>query len=402
MKILWLKTELLHPVDKGGKIRTYHMLKELKRHHHITYLTLDDGTADPDALEKAEEYAHEVITVPHRVAPKFGVRFYAELVANLFSPLPYFISKYRAQAMTRKISEVLKEDRHDILICDFLQSSINLPEEISIPSLLFQHNVEAMIWKRHADVATNPIKKAYLESQWKRAVDFERNTCRRFDSVIAVSAEDAAVFRSEYGLQCVFDVPTGVDTAFFARRNDDTASGPNLVFTGSMDWLPNHDAINWFINDILPTIRHEVPDVSLTVVGRDPFPELRELARRYPNITVTGRVPDVRPLMKNAAVYVVPIRIGGGTRLKIYEAMAMGLPVVSTTIGAEGLPLTDGNELLLKDTVNDFANSVIRLLKNDREAVALGIRAAKRVRSEFGWQHAADQFASICEQAVEA
>ncbi|HBE82839.1 MAG TPA: hypothetical protein DDW24_08680, partial [Blastocatellia bacterium] len=165
MKILWLKTELLHPVDKGGKIRTYHMLKELKRHHHITYLTLDDGTADPDALEKAEEYAHEVITVPHRVAPKFGARFYAELVANLFLPLPYFISKYRAQAMTRKISEVLKEDRHDILICDFLQSSINLPEEISIPSLLFQHNVEAMIWKRHADVATNPIKKAYLESQ---------------------------------------------------------------------------------------------------------------------------------------------------------------------------------------------------------------------------------------------
>lgn len=374
------------------------MLKELKRHHHITYLTLDDGTADPDALEKAEEYAHEVITVPHRVAPKFGVRFYWELIANLFSPLPYFISKYRAQAMTRKISEVLKEDRHDILICDFLQSSINLPEEISIPSLLFQHNVEAMIWKRHADVATNPIKKAYLESQWKRAVDFERNTCRRFDSVIAVSAEDAAVFRSEYGLQCVFDVPTGVDTAFFARRNDDTASGPNLVFTGSMDWLPNHDAINWFINDILPTIRHEVPDVSLTVVGRDPFPELRELARRYPNITVTGRVPDVRPLMKNAAVYVVPIRIGGGTRLKIYEAMAMGLPVVSTTIGAEGLALKNGEEILLHDDAENFANTVIELLRDKQKSIYLGENGSKRVRRDFSWANVGVHFSALCQR----
>lgn len=398
MKILWLKTELLHPVDKGGKIRTYHMLKELKRHHHITYLTLDDGTADPDALEKAKEYAHEAITVPHRVTPKFGVRFYWELIANLFSPLPYFISKYRAQAMTRKISEVLKEDRHDILICDFLQSSINLPEAISIPSLLFQHNVEAMIWKRHADVATNPIKKAYLESQWKRAVDFERNTCRRFDSVIAVSAEDAAVFRSEYGLQSVFDVPTGVDTAFFARRNGDTATGPNLVFTGSMDWLPNHDAINWFINDILPTIRHEVPDVSLTVVGRDPFPELRELARRYPNITVTGRVPDVRPLMKNAAVYVVPIRIGGGTRLKIYEAMAMGLPVVSTTIGAEGLPLRDGEEILLRDDAASFASTVVELLLDRQKGAMIGKGASSRVRNDFGWKYVAERLSRICER----
>jgi hypothetical protein len=136
VNILWLKTELLHPVDKGGKIRTYQMLKELNKTHHITYLTLDDGSADPDAVEKAKEYAAEVITVPHRVAPKFGLRFYAELAANLFSPLPYFMAKYRSAEMEHRIAELVSTGQYDILVCDFLMPSANVPSNLQIPTLL--------------------------------------------------------------------------------------------------------------------------------------------------------------------------------------------------------------------------------------------------------------------------
>src|SRR2546423_1864993 len=182
MHILWLKTELLHPVDKGGKIRTYQMLKELKREHQITYLTLDDGTADEEARERANEYCHELVCVPHRTRAKFSAGFYAELALNLFSPLPYVMKKYEAAAMRREILQrVAERGSFDVLVCDFLMPSINLPEEVSATTVLFQHNVEAMIWKRHYEVQTNPLKKAYLYSQWRKTSTFEGAACRRFD-----------------------------------------------------------------------------------------------------------------------------------------------------------------------------------------------------------------------------
>jgi len=400
MKILWLKTELLHPVDKGGKIRTYQMLKELKKEHEITYLTLDDGCAAPDACDLAAEYCNELITIPHRVSAKFSGRFYSELAANLLSRLPYFIEKYRSQAMRQEIEKVLAENSHDILICDFLHPAINLPDDINIPTLLFQHNVEAMIWKRHYEVSDNSAKRVYLRSQWERARRFERQACRRFDVVVAVSKEDAEVFRSEYGLDRVFEIGTGVDTEYFSPINGDRTVKPNIVFTGSMDWLPNSDAVKWFIKEIFPRIKTEVPEATFTVVGRDPFPDLIELAKRDPSITVTGRVDDVRPYMRDAAVFVVPIRIGGGTRLKIFEAMAMGLPVVSTTIGAEGLPVNDGKELLLRDPVNSFGEAVISLLRNRDKVEALSGRGLRTVRNEFAWSTIAKQFAEIANVSV--
>jgi len=174
----------------------------------------------------------------------------------------------------------------------------------------------------------------------------------------------------------------------------------NLVFTGSMDWLPNEDAIRYFTAEVMPRVRQILPDVTLTVVGRDPYPGLVELSRRDPSIIVTGRVEDVRPFMERAAAYVVPIRVGGGTRLKIYEAMAMEKPVVSTTVGAEGLPVRDGSELLLADTPEAFAGRVLNVLTDERLARELGARAAATVREQFGWGRVAAQFAEACERAV--
>lgn len=403
MRILWLKTELLHPVDKGGKIRTYHMLKELKRQgHEITYLTLDDGSAAGDAVKRAVEYCDEVITIQHSTREKFSAGFYAELALNLASPLPYFMRKYKSEEMRREIVKLDGRASFDVLVCDFLQPSVNVPARLKLPTVLFQHNVEAMIWKRHYEVQSNPVKKAYLYGQWRKSFRYEREACRRFDRVVAVSAEDRERMERDYGLSDVADVPTGVDTEFFRPGGNVQAEPHNLVFTGSMDWLPNEDAIQYFIKEILPHVRRSVPGVTLTVVGRNPYPSLVELSRRDPSIIVTGRVEDVRPFMERAAVYIVPIRIGGGTRLKIYEAMAMEKPIVSTTIGAEGLPVTDGEELLLADDPQDFATAVVRLLKDESFARTLGTRAARVVRERFGWDKVSATFAEICEGAISA
>jgi sugar transferase (PEP-CTERM/EpsH1 system associated) len=399
MHILWLKTELLHPVDKGGKIRSYNMLKELKRNHRITYLTLDDGIG-AEAGSAAEEYCHDLITVPHVARGKFTTGFYSDLLFNLVSSLPYAISKYKSAEMRRRLVRRLSKGDIDVLVCDFLTPAVNMAFPIDCPTVLFQHNVEAMIWKRHFEVQSSLAKKVYLYGQWLKMRNFEKRLCRKFDTVIAVSAEDREHMQMEYDLAAVFDVPTGVDTDFFRSSGTEKSAAKNLVFTGSMDWLPNEDAILYFVDEVLPIVQQKVPDVTLTVVGRNPSASLLQLSERDPSIVVTGGVDDVRPYIERAAVYVVPLRIGGGTRLKIYEAMAMEKPVVSTTIGAEGLPLNSGTELLLADTAETFANSVASLLEDPDTAKGIGDCAAATVRQRFGWSQVASRFSDICRETV--
>jgi glycosyltransferase involved in cell wall biosynthesis len=195
-------------------------------------------------------------------------------------------------------------------------------------------------------------------------------------------------------------VPTGVDTEFFKPSGNVERDPVNLVFTGSMDWLPNEDAIQWFTKEIFPLVKRMIPNATLTVVGRDPYPSLIDLAKIDSSIIVTGRVDDVRPYIERAAAYVVPIRVGGGTRLKIYEAMAMAKPIVSTTVGAEGLPVRDQEELLIADTPEAFANSIISVLREESLGARLGANAAKLVIQNFGWDRVANAFAQICQSAL--
>lgn len=400
MHILWIKTELLHPVDKGGRIRTYQMLRALRREHRITYLTLDDGTAAPDALERASEYCHEVVRVPFAPAVKGTAGFYLDLARNVASSLPYAVARYRAPALTRRLRELVARGDVDVVVCDFLAPSLNVPDDLGVPTVLFQHNVEAAIWERHAQVAAHPVKRRYMREQWRRMWRHERAECRRFDRVIAVSPQDAEVFQRDFGLASAAHVPTGVDVDFF-RPSGEVARQPHeLAFTGSMDWMPNEDAIRWFAREILPLVRRAVPDVTLTVVGRNPPASIRALGESDAAIHVTGSVPDVRPYMERAAVFIVPIRVGGGTRLKIFEAMAMERPVVSTAIGAEGLPLRDGVDALLADEPAAFAEAVVGLLRDPARATALARTAADVVRTSYGWDGVAARFAALCADAA--
>lgn len=397
MRILWLKTELLHPLDKGGRIRSYQMLKQLKREHQITYLTLCESQDSADSFQRASEYCHRLVPVTHSTTRKFSVAFYRELSRNLLSPLPYAIQKYQSEMMRRAIEQEVQKDDYDLLVCDFLAPGVNLPEKSDIPTMLFQHNVEAMIWKRHYQTTTNRVKKAYFYNQWRKMQKFESDLCRKVNAVVAVSAVDRDLLRGDYGIEQVYDVPTGVDTDFFQPFYGE-GNPTELVFTGSMDWLPNEDAIFYFAEEILPRVASKIPEITLTVVGRNPSKRLVEFAELNPHLTVTGRVEDVRPYMDRAAAYVVPIRIGGGTRLKIFEAMAMAKPVISTSVGAEGLAVQDGKDLLIADEPQAFADAVITTLADKAFARQMGETARRLVCERFSWQQVANVFAQICQR----
>jgi len=400
MRILWLKTELLHPIDKGGKIRTYQTLKHLKGAHHITYLTLDDGSAPASAVAQADEYCHDLIRVPFAAPAKGTAAFYADLARNALSSLPYAVGRYRSGPMRDAIRQAVAERAIDLVISDFLVPAVNLPFDLGVPTLLFQHNVEAAIWARHAQVATHPVTRAYMRSQWRRMRTFEGEACRRFDHVVAVSEADRDAFRDDYGVSAVTAVPTGVDTDFFQPSGGVSVRPHHIAFTGSMDWMPNEDGIAWFVREVLPQVRREVPDASLSIVGRNPTAGVRALAQLAPGIEVTGTVADIRPYLEGAATIIVPLRVGGGTRLKIFEAMAMERAIVSTTIGAEGLPVEDGVDIRIADDADGFAAAVVALLRDPAHAARLGRAAASQVRANFGWKGVAAQFAEACEAAV--
>jgi sugar transferase (PEP-CTERM/EpsH1 system associated) len=407
MRILWLKSDLLIPLDKGGKLRTWHLMRHLARRHHVTYLAFadrselsEDGTLRAPIADGMREVCAELVTVPHESHPKRSTAFYLEAAAHVVRRLPYAVGKYRSAAYRGEVQRLLEERSFDLVVCDFLVPAVNLPRTLPCPAVLFTHNVEAEIWRRHAETQPNPIARALYGLQHRRMLRFERECLARFDGVLAVSDADRETFARLYPgaiRRDVHVVPTGVDTAFFEPAPE-RASATGLVFTGSMDWLPNEDAMLHFCRDILPFVRADEPTAGLAIVGRSPTPAVASLGGQD-GIVVTGRVDDIRPHVRDAAVYVVPLRIGGGTRLKIFEAMAAGKAVVSTTIGAEGLPAEPGRHLLIADGAEAFAQAVLRVVREPALRRSLEHEARTLVARHYDWAVAAAQLEASLESA---
>jgi sugar transferase (PEP-CTERM/EpsH1 system associated) len=389
MRILWLNVGLLLPLDKGGKLRTWHLMRHLANRHEITYLSFRDPDQPAADLAGMREVCAHLVTLPRRDAPKRSLKFYAGAAAYVVHPHPYAVAKYRSRAYARRMAEVIATGRFDLVVCDFLPPVVNMPPQLPCPTVLFTHNVEADIWRRHAETADSAAQRALMRTQWRRMRRFEDAALRRFDLVLAVSDSDRRTFERLYAPPApIAVVPTGVDTRYFQPPPPASVVEKHLVFTGSMDWLPNEDGMTYFCREILPLVRRLEPQATLSIVGRGPTPTVRKLAD-IPGVEVTGRVDDVRPHIARGAVYVVPLRVGGGTRLKIFEAMAMARACVSTTVGAEGLPVTAGRHLLVADDPDQFARAIVRLLR-DRVHRAEIERAARRLVVErYDWSAAA-------------
>lgn len=391
MKILWVKSDYLHPTTRGGQIRTLEMLRCLHRRHEIHYVCFDDGsnTAGP---ERCHEYCAKAYPVFHRVPPRRSLKFASQLAEGLFSPLPVSVARYKSSGMRSRIDELLASIQFDSLVCDFLFPAPNIRDISS--AVLFQHNVEAAIWRRHATQERNPLVRAYFGLQARRMFNYESVICRAAGHVVAVSDLDSGTIRRDYGVTNISGIATGVDVAHFSATAPATPKA-DLVFLGSMDWLPNIDGARFFITEILPRIRARLPDCRTALVGRRPDPVLQRLTRNDANIIVTGTVPDVRPWLWGSNVSIVPLRIGGGTRLKIFESMAAHVPVVSTTIGAEGLPVEPGKHLLIADNPDRFAGACIHLLQDAQRRKHLADDAWSLVAGAFSWETIANQFEAI-------
>ncbi|MGA8597319.1 MAG: glycosyltransferase [Bryobacteraceae bacterium] len=394
MKILWMKSDYLHPATRGGQIRTLEMLRCLHKRHEIHYVCLHYDESDGEGPARCYEYCTAAYPVRHSVPQRRSLRFGAQLATGLVSELPVPVSRYRSTAMLRQVQTLLESGEFDSLVCDFLFPAPNVPDLSE--AVLFQHNVESVIWKRHAAEARNPAVRAYFSLQARRMERYERAVCRSVRHVIAVSEADRQTFQNHYGVSNVSSVQTGVDLDFFKPP---PAAEPqaDLVFCGSMDWLPNIDGARFFIEQIYPHIRAKLPSCRVAFVGRHPSPWLKRIGSRYPNLIVTGTVPDVRPWLWGARVSVVPLRIGGGTRLKIFEAMAAQVPVVSTTIGAEGLPVVNGRHLFIEDDPRSFANACIALLNDPPRRRQLASEAWMLVAGRFSWEAVTKEFESILE-----
>ena len=388
MKILWAKSDFLHPTTKGGHIRTLGILKQLHTRHEIHYVALDLND-QPGGVERSSEYSTQAYPIPHRAPSHNSPRFWLQAAANAASRLPLAVSRYASPLMHRRVSDLIARERFDAIVCDFLFAAPNIPDLTR--AILFQHNVEAQIWQRRLEHARGALERKYVRSQFQKMRRYEREVCLAVKRVIAVSEQYAVSMRYDYGARDVRSVPTGVDIGYFLPPEEIERS-QSLVFAGSMDWQPNVDGMQWFAGDVLPRIRQRLPSCRFTIAGRRPDPSIRKLADDYPCIRVTGTVDDVRPYLWESAVSVVPLRIGGGTRLKIFEAMAARIPVVSTTIGAEGLDVANGRNIWIADSPEDFADRCIELLIDPAARCRIASAAWEMVASCYSWEVVSRKF----------
>lgn len=401
MRILWIKTELLHPVNKGGRIRTYQMLRALKAEHHITYVALHDGPTDDPALTQANEYANTIVRIPHVQPTRSEPKYWTDLVQSLVSSLPFAVWRYKSDELTNWLLRYAKPDSYDVVIVDFLAPAAGVPDSLPLPVVLFEHNVETEIWRRHAETATRFLTRRLFRLQEKRMRKFEQAWCKRSDLVVAVSDADALALKQDFGALTPIAVPTGVDTEYFVPQGRKAREDALFVFVGSMDWLPNEEGVKWFCESVWPEVRRRIPHARFRIVGRSPSPAVKALADDRQGVEVTGSVPDVRPHLEAASAMLVPLRIGGGTRLKIFEAMGMECPVISTTIGAEGLPVTDGTHLLIADDVATTVAACADIVSNPARASSIAGNAAQFVRRHHSWAGVAQAFGDACNTAVQ-
>ena len=388
MKLLWVYSDFLHPTNRGGQIRTLETLKCLHRRHEVHYAGLWNPKF-PEGPARATEYASYVYPVLQTVTEKTSPAFLIQLAKGLVTDIPVAVFRHRNDEMRAMVDRLLREHSFDHVVCDFLSSAPHFSDLSR--AVLFQHNVEAMIWKRHVEHAGSSLRRNYFRRQARLMLEYERQVCRSVKNIIAVSDADAKKMRELYGVQHLAAVPTGVDLGYF-QPTEAAQPVTDLVFVGSMDWMPNIDGAVWFVNEVLPLIKRKVPGCSLAIVGRTPGREVTELAEREPGIRITGTVADVRPWLWESKVSIVPLRIGGGTRLKIYEAMAARTPVVSTAVGAEGLDITPGENILIADEPEAFAEACVRLLNDGNERRRLADAAWQHVETKHSWEAAAVEF----------
>ncbi len=397
MKILWVKPGKLLPLDTGGKLRTYNILRHLAAGHDLTYLSYYSGQRDEAYDREILTHLPGTITVSTADVGSTSFERYVDYMRRVTWRAPYAVSRFAAPEVRQILRDWIPQRRFDVAVCDFLASALNFPETLATPTALFQHNVETLLWKRRAEFESKWFDRMVSKFEYVKMRSFERQQARRFHHVIAVSEADRQAMSAMVDPSHISVVPTGVDLAKYRYDPDLRPLKGLVVFVGSMDWQPNIDGVEFFCQQVWPLVISKIPDAKFRVVGRDPHPRVKKLSSE--SIEITGTVPSVVEHLREAAVIVVPLRMGGGTRIKIYEGMAMGKATVSTTVGAEGLDVQHGRDILLEDQPSDFANAVVTLLLNEELRRQYELAAVTTAR-QYDWSVISQRFVEVLEKTV--
>ena len=400
MRLLFLTPQLPYPPHQGTALRNWGLIKSLSARHTITLLTFagENESITPELRAVCRQI--ETVPPPHRIT-RLRLR-------NLFlSPLPDLAHRLGSGEFSSRLSALLAANRFDALCVEGLElapyiftaeyaenaekkkNEISARAALSAVKIIFDaHNAETLLQRRAFETDLRRPRRwpvaLYSFIQSRRLARFEAEACRRVNHVNCVSVEDAAALQMLVPDLKPVIVPNGIFLSDYIPVTRHPSPVPQLVFTGKMDYRPNVDAVTWFATDILPLIQREKPESQFIIVGQKPVEAVQRLSERT-GVVVTGAVDDARPYIANATVYVVPLRMGGGTRFKLLEAMALKRPIVSTAIGAEGFAVQHGRELLLADTAAEFADAVLILLKDEAKQNALSTAGYEFVK-DYDWE----------------
>ena len=400
-RVLFLTPDLPYPPHQGAAIRSFNLIKNLAPRHEIHLLSFVQDRTTGDRVGPLLDYCASMVTVPaprrSRIRRALSVLFSSKPDMALRLPSPEFMNQLRI-CLTRERFDFVQVEAIEMAQYGLAIKQMSLPSE---PSIIFDDINAEYLLQRRAFEADRGRPNRWLGAfyslvQWRKLMRYEAKACRQLDRVVVVShADGEALEELVPGLQSAV-VPNGVDTTYYSPADGERETDTTLIFTGKMDFRPNVDAVLWFGQEVLPLIREEIPGVRFDVVGRNPHPRLRHLGEES-YITLTGYVDDVRPYIAQAGVYMVPLRVGGGTRLKVLEAMSMGKAVVSTSLGCEGIEITRDQDLVIADGPRVFAKSVVELIEDRKRRRELGLAARQLVESEHDWK----QIAPLLEQVYE-
>ncbi|MDE0085784.1 MAG: glycosyltransferase family 4 protein [Candidatus Poribacteria bacterium] len=395
MKILFLSPTVPYPLTDGGRIRVFNLLKQIAQKNDVTLLALETQPTDAESITHIQNLGIKVHLVPNSsMLPRISFK---TLFSAFFKRQPITVARYNVPAYREKLRELLSAETFDLVHYEMFHIA-QFYSETDLPRVLSQQNVDSAIWRRLQGETSNLF---YKFAYWTQQIAFqryERVISPQFDAVTCTSDIDAAVFQQHCAEEAVKVIPNGVDVAHY--HPDFTSEAPaHLIYIGSMDWYPNEDAVSFFVEEVLPQIQNSVPDTKFSIVGGNPSARVQKLGDRE-GVVVTGRVPEIKPYFAEATVFVVPLRIGSGTRLKILEAMAMGKAVVSTTVGAEGLALRDGEEIFIADEPKAFAEAVTQLLTAPSLRQKIGEKGRTRVEQDYDWRNIGKKQLDVYESVI--
>jgi polysaccharide biosynthesis protein PslH len=379
MRILFLAHLFPLPLDSGGKIKSFYTLKVLAAEHEVVFLSFIRGDEE-NYLSQLQEICPNIRVIKLN---RSKVNFAKDALVSLCSDKSFIISRdYRAEMQTA-FNELVKEFQPDIVHIDHLQMAQYVSFNSNYKTLLDEHNVEYMIIKRVSESSSSALMRAYAALEWKKLRYYEINICSKADLVVCVSDEDKNTLLSDVKINCAIEaVPIGVDTNYF-KAVDRKENSKTILSIATMYWPPNVDSMLYFCNEIFPLIKKELPDANLNIAGQKPVKEIQALASD--SILVSGYVSDSREIAVDCGVFIVPLRSGSGVRVKILNAMAMGLPIVTTSIGVEGLNCKHNEHLIIADSPKDFADAVVELIQNKEKSTEIGKNARELVESEYSW-----------------